>query len=66
MSWQNDEFKTEIKSCEIFNAFAAIDDQPTVHKESQQVPGIKIESYILAPFPNTLTFSGDTTQDSRT
>ena len=47
-----------IKSCEIFNACAAIDDQPTVHKESQQVPGIKIESYILAPFPNTLTFSG--------
>ena len=51
-----------------------------VHKESQQVPGIKIgilgqvwylivsipdlctftyfESYILATFPNTLTFSG--------
>ena len=47
-----------IKSCEIFNACAAIDDQPAKHKESQQVPGIKIESYILAPFPNTLTFSG--------
>ena len=33
-----------IKSCEIFNACAVIDDQPTVHKESQQVPGIKIEA----------------------
>ena len=29
-----------------------------VHKESQQIPGIKIESYIIATFPNTLTFSG--------
>ena len=47
-----------IKSCEIFNACAAIDDQPTVPKESQQIPCIKIESYILAPFPNTLIFSG--------
>ena len=47
-----------VKSCEIFNVCAAIDDQPIVHKESQQVPGIKIESFILAPFPNTLTFSG--------
>ena len=40
MDLQNYEFKTVIKSCEIFNACAAIDDQPTVHKESQQVPGI--------------------------
>ena len=65
MNWQNDELKTVIKSCEIVNACAAIDDQPTVYKESQQVPGIKIESYILAPFPNTLTFSGgDTMQKS--
>ena len=40
MDWQNDEFKTVIKSCWIFKAYAAIDDQPTVHKESQQVPGI--------------------------
>ena len=46
------------KSCEIVNACAAIDDQPPVHKMSQQVPGIKIESYILVTFPNTLTFSG--------
>ena len=34
------------------------EDQPAVHKMSQQVPGINIESYILAPFQNTLTFSG--------
>ena len=46
-----------IRSCEIFNGSAGIDDQPTVRKESQQVPGNKIESFILAPFPNTLTFS---------
>ena len=58
MNRQNDKFKTVIKRCEIFNACAAIDDQPTVHTESQQVPGIKIERYILAPFPNILTFSG--------
>ena len=54
----NDEFKPVIKSCEIVNACAAIDDQPTVHKESKQVPGIKTKSYILASFPNTLTCSG--------
>ena len=47
-----------IKSCEIISAYAAIDNQPTVHKESQQVPDIKIKSYILALIPNTLTFSG--------
>ena len=47
-----------VKSCEILNVCAAIDDQPIVHKKSQQVPGIKIESFILAPFPNTLIFSG--------
>ena len=50
-----------IKSCEIFNASAAIDDQPTEHKESQQVPGFKIERYIQALFSNTLTFSGGCT-----
>ena len=49
--------KKVIKSWEIFNACAACDDPPTVHIESQQTPGIKIESYILAPFPNTLAFS---------
>ena len=58
MNWQNGEFKTVIKSCKIFNACAAIDDQPTVHNESQKVPGIKIESYILAPFSSILTCSG--------
>ena len=42
----------------MFNACAAIDDKPAVLKESQQVPGFLIESYILAPFPSTLTFSG--------
>ena len=36
---KNDEFKTVINR-EIYNACAAIDDQPTVHKKSQQVPGI--------------------------
>ena len=28
-----------------------------ISQQSQQVVGINIESYILAPFPNTLTFS---------
>ena len=51
----NDGFERVIKSCEIFNACAAIDGQSTVHKESHQVPGIKIESYIQALFSNTLT-----------
>ena len=58
MNWQNGEFKTVIKNCKIFNACAAIDYQPTVHNESQKVPGIKIESYILAPFSSILTCSG--------
>ena len=54
MNGQND------KKChKIFTACAATGDQPTVYKESQPVPGIKIESYILAPFTNTLTFSGE-------
>ena len=49
-----------IKEChKIFAACAATGDQPTVYMESQSVPGIKIESYILAPFPNTLTCSGE-------
>ena len=43
---------------------AANGDQPTVHKESQPVPGIKIESYILATFLNTMTFSGEIMQKS--
>ena len=52
MNGQYDEFNNAI-----FNECATIDDQPIVHKESQLVPVIKIESYSLAPFPNTLTFS---------
>ena len=32
--------------------------QLMISQQSQQVPGINIESYTLAPFPNTLTFSG--------
>ena len=32
--------------------------QLMISQRSQQVLGINIESYILAPFPNTLTFSG--------
>ena len=44
----NDELNTVINSCEIFNACASIDDQHTVHKVSQQVPGIKIK---LHPIP---------------
>ena len=47
-----------IKSCEIISACAAIDDQPTVPKESKQLPDIEIKSYILALIPNTLTFLG--------
>lgn len=42
------------------DALAAIEDQPAVHKESEQVPDI--ESYIIAPFPKTLTLSGDANQ----
>ena len=59
MNVQNDEFQTVINCLKIITACAAIGDQPTVHKESEPVPGIKIESYILTPFPNTLTFSGE-------
>ena len=32
--------------------------QLMISQQSQQVLGINIESYILAPFPNTLAFSG--------
>ena len=58
MNSQNDEFETVIKISEIFNASAAIDDQSTIYKESQQVPGIEIESYIQTLFSNTSKFSG--------
>ena len=49
-----------IKIChKLFTGRTATGDQPIVYKESQPVPVIKIESYSLAPFPNTLTFSGE-------
>ena len=66
MNGQNDEFTTEINCHKIFTACAATGDQPTVHKESQPVPGIKIESYTLATFLNTMTFSGEIMQKSFT
>ena len=59
---QNDKFQTDINCHKIFTACAATGDQPTVHKESQPVPGIKIESYILAIFLYTITFSGEIMQ----
>ena len=40
MNWQNYDFKKDIDCW----------------KEPQQVPGINIESYILARFPNALEF----------
>ena len=50
----------QTKNChKIFTAYATTGDQPTVQKESQLVPGIKIESYILATFLNTMAFSGE-------
>ena len=58
MKGKNDKFQTDINCHKIFTACAATGDQPTVHKESQPVPGIKIESYILATFLNTITFLG--------
>ena len=46
-----------IKKChKICTACAATGYHPTVCKESQPVPGIKMKSYILSPFPSTLTF----------
>ena len=50
MNGQNDEFQTVINCHKIFTAFVATGDKKTVHKESQPVLGIKIESYILATF----------------
>ena len=64
MNEQNDEFTTDINCHKIFTACAATGDQPTVHKESQPVPGIKIESYTLATFLNTMPFSGEIMQKS--
>ena len=45
MNGQNDKFTTDINCHKIVTACAATGDQPTVHKESQPVPGIKSESY---------------------
>ena len=59
MNGQNDEFQTDINCHNILTACAAIGDQPTVHKGSQPVPGIKIESSILATFLSTKKFSGE-------
>ena len=66
MNGQNDEFQKDISFHKILTVCAATRDQPTVHKESQPVAGIKIESYILATFLNTMTFSGEIIQKSLT
>ena len=66
MNGQNDEFQTDIYCHKIFTARASTGDQPTVHMESQPVPGIKTESYILATFLNTMTLSGENMQKSLT
>ena len=66
MNGQNDEFQTDINCHKIFTAFAATGDQTTVQKVSQPVPGIKIESYILATFLNTMTFQGEIMKQSLT
>ena len=66
MNGQNDEFQTDIHYHKIFTACEATVDQPTVSKESQPEPGINIESYILATFQNTMTFSVEIMQKSFT
>ena len=66
MNGQNDEFQTDINCHKILTVCAATRDQPTVHKVSQPLPGIKIESYILAKFLNTTTFSGEIMHESLT
>ena len=66
MNGENDELQTDINCYKILPACAAAGDQPTVHKESQPVSGIKIESYILATFLKTMTFSGEIMQKSLT
>ena len=43
MNEQNDEFQTDINCHKIFTACAVTGDQPTVHKESQTVPGLKLK-----------------------
>ena len=66
MNRQNYEFQADISCHKIFTACTATGDQPTVHKESQPVPGIKIESYILAKFQDTMTFTEEIMQNSLT
>ena len=44
MNGHNDEFQTDINCHKIFTACAATRDQPTVHKESQPVPGLKLKA----------------------
>ena len=62
MNGQHDEFQTDISCHKILTVCAATRDQPTVHKVSQPVPGIKIKSYVLVTFLNTTTFSGEIMQ----
>ena len=44
MNGQNDEFQTDISCHKKITVCAATRDQPTVHKVSQQVPGIKLKA----------------------
>ena len=44
MNGQNDEFQSDINCQNKFTACAANGDQPTVHKESQPVPGLKLKA----------------------
>ena len=44
MNVQNDEFQTDINCHKIFTECAVTGDQPTVHKESQAVPGLKLKA----------------------
>ena len=44
MNGQNDEFQTDINCHKIFTACAVTGDQPTVHKEFQTVPGLKLKA----------------------
>ena len=44
MNGQNDEFQTNINCHKIFTTSAVTGDQPTVHKETQTVPGLKLKA----------------------
>ena len=44
MNGQNDEFQTDINCHKIFTACEVTGDQPTVHKESQKVPTLKLKA----------------------